>query len=59
MQGLVERVGNQNDTRSFLYQTTTELLGHLGLTRREDLPDYQLARERLRNLAMETETVES
>lgn len=59
LKGLVERVVNQNDTRSFLYQTTTELLGHLGLTRREDLPDYQLAHERLRNLAVEAEAVES
>lgn len=38
--GLVERIGNPEDAREYLYRPTVELLAHLGVTRREDLPEY-------------------
>ena len=38
--GLVARVPHPTLPRSFSYQTTPELLAHLGVTRKEELPDY-------------------
>lgn len=41
MRGLVEKVSNPGDARSFQYQTTTEFLQHLGLTSVIDLPEFE------------------
>ena len=41
MRGLVERVAHPTDNRSILYKPTTEVLAHLGVTRAEELPDYE------------------
>lgn len=38
--GLVERAGNPDDAREYLYRPTVELLAHLGAPNREELPDY-------------------
>lgn len=40
IRGLVERIPNPEDARSFLYRPTFELLQNLGVRRIEDLPDY-------------------
>jgi segregation and condensation protein B len=40
MRGLVEKVPNPNDARGYLYQVTTEFLQHLGITKIEDLPEF-------------------
>lgn len=40
IRGLVEKITNPNDARSFLYQPTFDLLQHLGVTKIEDLPEY-------------------
>ncbi len=40
IRGLVERVTNKNDARSFVYKPTTELLAHLGVSKKEELPEY-------------------
>ncbi len=40
MRGLIEKVPNPADARSFLYQTTTEFLMHLGLNSVQDLPEF-------------------
>ncbi len=47
MRGLVRRVQNPKDERSFLYEPTTELLATLGATHPRDLPDYDAVREKL------------
>lgn len=47
MRGLVRRIPNPKDERSFLYEPTTELLAELGVSRVEDLPDYASVREKL------------
>lgn len=44
VRGLVERVVNSSDQRSFLYKPTFELLSYLGVTRVEDLPEYASVR---------------
>ncbi len=41
IRGLIERVDNPEDSRSFLYKPSLELLAHLGVSRIEDLPEYQ------------------
>ena len=41
MRGLVERVENPKDARSYLYKVSFDFLKHLGVTGIEDLPQYQ------------------
>lgn len=50
MRGLLRRVPNPRDERSFLYEPTTELLSTLGVVRSEDLPDYATVRDKLQKL---------
>ncbi len=50
MKGLIERVAHATDARSFLYQTTPQLLAHLGITIQEELPEYKLVRDRLQDI---------
>ncbi len=40
MRGLVERMENPKDARSYLYRITGDFLKHLGVERIEDLPRY-------------------
>lgn len=42
IRGLVERRSNPNDTRSFTYAATPALLNHLGVSKRENLPDFEV-----------------
>lgn len=41
MRGLVERVENPKDARSYLYQVSADFLKHLGLTKMESLPQFE------------------
>ncbi|QQG45301.1 MAG: SMC-Scp complex subunit ScpB [Candidatus Sungiibacteriota bacterium] len=41
MRGLVERIENPKDARSFLYRVSFDFLKHLGLTKIGDLPQYE------------------
>jgi segregation and condensation protein B len=41
VRGLVEKISNPGDQRSFLYRPTFELLAHLGIKKAEDLPDFE------------------
>ncbi len=50
MRGLVRKIQNPKDSRSFLYESTTELLATLGVQRAQDLPDYTQVREKLTKL---------
>lgn len=40
IRGLVEKIDNPKDQRSFLYTPTFALLEHMGITKTEDLPEY-------------------
>lgn len=40
MRGLIEKINNPADARSFLYQTTTEFLMHVGMTSVSELPEF-------------------
>jgi segregation and condensation protein B len=50
MRGLVRKIQNPKDSRSFLYESTTELLATLGVQRAQDLPEYAAVREKLAQL---------
>jgi segregation and condensation protein B len=50
VRGLVRRVPNPKDERSFLYEPTTELLAQLGVSAVKELPDYPSVTARLKEL---------
>jgi len=50
MRGLVRRVENPKDERSFIYEPTTELLAYLGLASRTQVPEYEEVRQKLQQL---------
>lgn len=47
IRGLVEKIPNPKDQRSFLYRPTFLLLAHLGINRVEDLPEYDIVRREI------------
>ncbi len=47
IRGLVERVDNPGDARSFLYKPTLTLLSHLGTSKIEDLPEYEQVKKEI------------
>jgi segregation and condensation protein B len=50
MRGLIRRVPNPRDERSFLYEPTTELLAELGASHADELPEYTAVRTKLSEL---------
>jgi len=44
VRGLIEKIANEKDARSFMYRPTFELLQYLGVSRVEDVPDYAKVR---------------
>ena len=40
IRGLIDRIAHPTDKRQFQYQITTNLLAHLGITKKEELPDF-------------------
>lgn len=51
IRGLVEKVSNPKDQRSFLYKTTLELLSFLGIKSIEELPEFDTVQEELEKFA--------
>ncbi len=47
MRGLVERFPDPDRASGFLYRATFDLMKHLGVQKRDDLPDYEKFRELL------------
>lgn len=47
LRGLLRRIPNPKDERSYLYEPTTELLASLGVERLEELPDFAEVRHKL------------
>lgn len=45
--GLLERAGNPEDAREYLYRPTTELLAYLGAASAQELPEYATIRDEL------------
>lgn len=53
IRGLVEKIPNPNDQRSFLYRATFDLLSYLGIPRVEDLPEYGSTNESIEKFVEE------
>ncbi len=45
IRGLVERIDNPNDARSFLYKPTLDLLSQMGIEKLDKLPEYESIRK--------------
>jgi segregation and condensation protein B len=45
IRGLIDRVENPKDARSYIYKTTIDLLSHLGISKIEELPEYEQVRK--------------
>lgn len=45
VRGLILRIDNPKDQRSFLYKPSLELFSYLGIQKIEDLPDYSLVKD--------------
>ena len=54
VRGLVMREPDPTDMRALRYSASPELLMHLGVARREDLPDYQTIQNELDRIERET-----
>jgi segregation and condensation protein B len=53
VRGLVERTTHPTDSRSYLYRPTFELLSHLGLSRTEDLPEFDSVKTAIESFVKE------
>ncbi len=47
VRGLVDKVENPKDRRSFLYKSSFDLMSHLGISNIADLPDYESVRKNI------------
>jgi segregation and condensation protein B len=47
IRGLIERVDNPKDMRSFLYKPTLQLLAHLGVNNISDIPEFEKVRREI------------
>ena len=45
IRGLIEKVTNPNDQRSFLYKPSFELLSYMGISKIEDMPEFVEAKK--------------
>ncbi len=50
MRGLLRKVTNPQNERSYMYEPTTELLAHLGITKISELPDFEQIQKQLNDL---------
>lgn len=58
IRGLVERITNEKDHRSFLYRPTFELLSFLGVSKIEDLPEYEKVKNEFDQYAVQNKPAE-
>ncbi len=59
IRGLVERIDNPQDQRSFLYKSTLDLLAHLGVSKISELPEYEQVKKDIDSFKQSTETNQS
>lgn len=59
IRGLIERVDSVSGERSFSYEPTLKLLEHLGVTEREELPEYAEAFGKMTQFVKEAEEQET
>ncbi len=62
IRGLVERIPNPKDQRSFLYKPTFDLVSFLGISKIEDMPEYLQAKieiEKFKNVEKENTEIKT
>lgn len=52
VRGLIEKIDNPKDQRSFLYRPTFELISFLGISKIEDLPEYAPVQKEIETFKM-------
>ncbi len=55
VRGLIEKDLHPTDSRKFIYKPTFDLLAFMGISRLEDLPEYQSIQQTIANTEVETE----
>jgi segregation and condensation protein B len=55
VRGLIERIDNPKDQRSFLYKPSLELISYLGISKIEDLPEFELVKKDIENFKNKTD----
>lgn len=58
LRGLLERTKDAGDARAWVYSATPELLGHLGITTRQELPEFDILSTQLQENNNEQKTYE-
>ena len=58
IRGLVEKITNEKDHRSFLYRPTFDLLQFLGVSKVEDLPEFKKVKIEFENNLVESKSEE-
>lgn len=53
VRGLVERVQSDQDKRLLVYRPTISLFAHLGIRNKEELPEYDILKDKLENIEKE------
>lgn len=59
VRGLIEKTENEKDQRIFMYKPTFDLMAFLGITKVENLPDYEKIREEFQAFKENREKVEN
>jgi segregation and condensation protein B len=54
VRGLIEKVDNPKDQRSFLYKPTLELLSYLGISKVEEIPEFEKVKIDIENFKNQT-----
>lgn len=58
IKGLIEKEVDKNDERSYIYKPTLDLLSYLGISKKEDLPEYAKVNEDIMNFIENEKTNE-
>ncbi len=53
IRGLIDKIENPKDTRSFVYKPSINLLAHMGMTKIEDLPQFAEFKDKINELRNE------
>ncbi len=56
IRGLIERIDNPVDQRSFLYKPTLELYSFLGISKKEEVPDFEAVKNDIENFKKNEQT---
>lgn len=59
IRGLVERVTDPKDSRSFIYKPSMQLMQYLGIGKLEDLPDFGVFNKKMEDFIKEQEAKDS